>query len=366
MTTDIENELRELFRDKAGEAPLATPSAPTAAPPQVLRRGRRHQIANAIGAAAVVALLVVGSVAGVRGLLGRDAEPVPTGRYTIFPRTATVEAFTVTSPSDWYLVDGWPLSLQIAVEGSSGSSGVGCQAPVAGGDVQECSNAPGEASAEGGSSSIPVPHGLPMIQLTNADLGLEANACSDGIASDGAALYVALDAERAISGIADPSIPPFPPGDGLPPEGDGPCGPGRYAHFTVNGEPFFAWIGLGPDVSAEDRETVETSYERMSAIPDWTPEPPHQITPAYVIAGGRLGDGGTWRLDIRPGDRSPELFLDPIDPLPGIEAGRGQDTVVPTVPIEACCPSNHGLLDVTFGFVRRDAAGVELQVDSTG
>jgi hypothetical protein len=366
MTTDIENELRELFRDKAGEAPLATPSAPAAAPLHVLRRGRRHQIANAIGAGAVVALLVAGSVAGVRGLLGRGAEPVPTGRYTVFPRTATVEAFTITSPSDWYLVNEWPLSLQIAVEGSSGSSGVGCQAPVAGGNVQECSNAPGEASAEGGSSSIAVPHGLPMIQLTNTDLGLEANACRDGVASDGAVLYVALDAERAVSGISDPSIPPFPPGDGLPPEGDGPCGPGRYAHFTVNGEPFFAWIGLGSDVSAEDRETVETSYERMSAIPDWTPEPPHQITPAYVIAGGRLADGGTWRLDLRPGERSPELFLDPIDPLPGIEPGHGQDTVVPAVPIEACCPSDEGLLDVTFGFVRRDAAGVELQVDPNG
>src|SRR5262245_57462619 len=111
MTTDMENELRELFRDKAGEAPLATPTAPAAAPQQVLRRGRRHQIANATGAAAVVALLVVGSVAGVRGLLGRGPEPLPTGRhYAVFQRTATVEAFTITSPSDWYLVNDWPLS----------------------------------------------------------------------------------------------------------------------------------------------------------------------------------------------------------------------------------------------------------------
>ena len=137
MTTDIENELRELFRDKAGEAPLAMPSTPAAAPPQVLRRGRRRQVATVVGAAAVVALLLVGSIAGVQGLLGRGPEPVPTGDYTVFQRTATVEAFTVTSPSDWYLVNKWPLSLQIAVQGTSGSSSFECQAPVVGGDVQE-------------------------------------------------------------------------------------------------------------------------------------------------------------------------------------------------------------------------------------
>ena len=363
MTTDIENELRELFREKAGEAPLAAPSTPVAAPQRVLRRGRRRQIATVVGAAAVVALLVVGSVAGVQGLLGRGAEPLPVGHYSVFQRTATVEAFTLTSPSDWYLVNEWPLSLQIAVEGTSGSAGFECQAPAAGsGDVQECQDVPSKATL----SPLALPHGLPMIQLTNVDLGLEANACRDGVTGDGAILYVAYDAERALAGISDPSIPPFPSGDGLPPEGDGPCGPGRYAHFTVNGEPFFAWIGLGSDVSAGDRETVETAYEQMSAIPDWTLEPPAQATPAYVLAGGRLESGGTWRLDLRPGDRSPELFLDPIDPLPGIEAGHGQDTVVPAVPIESCCPSDDGLLDVTFGFVRRDATGVELQSRSTG
>ena len=94
MTTDIENELRELFREKAGEAPLAAPSTPAAAPLRVLRRGRRRQIATVVGAAAVVALLVVGSVAGVQGLLGRGAEPLPVGNYAVFQRTTTVEAFT--------------------------------------------------------------------------------------------------------------------------------------------------------------------------------------------------------------------------------------------------------------------------------
>ena len=37
MSTDIEQELRELFREKADEAPLSTPRAPATAPLQVLR-----------------------------------------------------------------------------------------------------------------------------------------------------------------------------------------------------------------------------------------------------------------------------------------------------------------------------------------
>jgi hypothetical protein len=304
MTTDIEQELRELFREKAGEAPLATPRAPATAPPQVLRRGRRRQVGTVLGSIAVVAVLVVGSVAGLQRLLA-DQEPLPTAAYDIFERTATVEAFTVTSPSDWYLVNQWPLSMQIAVESTS-SSGFACEGVPVGSEAQpECVETVGEES----SAPLPAPHGLPMMQLSNVDLGLNANACRDGIPNSGATLYVAFDAERAISGVADPTIPAFPTGPGLPPEGDGPCGPGRYARFTVNGEPFFAWIGLGAAVSDEDRETVETSFEQMTAIDDWTPAQPEFVTPGYVVAGGSTNAGEPWRLEVRRVATDTELSL---------------------------------------------------------
>ena len=344
MSTDFENELRDLFREKAEEAPLATPAMPAAAPRQVLRRSRRHQVGTVLGSAVVVVALIVGSVAGLTRILGEggDDKDIGDGGYEVFQRTATVEAFTVGSPSDWFLVNQWPLSMLIAVEGSGGSSSACIAEP--GNVSQECENTPGNAET---SSPIPVPHGLPMLQLSNIDLGLAANACADGLPADGAVLYVALDYNAAIAGIADPSIQEFPPGIGLPPEGDGPCGPGRYAYFTVNGERFFSWIGVGSGASDEDRETVETSYEMMSAIPDWTPTPPDETTPAYVIAGGLTQDGDDWRLELRPSEENVRFSLIGIAAL--------SDFVIPPSVIEWAAT------DPVFGAISKQAAAVEFR-----
>ncbi len=87
--------------------------------------------------------------------------------------------------------------------------------------------------------------------------------------------------------------------------------PGRYANFTVNGEPFFAWIGFG----ARRRATrigkrLETSYEMMSAIPHWEPVAPgRRLTPAYVIAGGVTQAGEDWRLELRPSQENVQFSL---------------------------------------------------------
>ena len=359
MTTDLERELRELFRDKAGEAPVATLGAPAAAPQEVLRRGRRRQVGTVLGSAAIVLVLIVGSVAGLNALLRGEGDPYTTGRYDVFQRTATIEAFTVTSPSDWFLVNEWPLSTQMAVGSGSASGECTAAAPGASPVCTETTQSPQVGS---------LPQGLPMFQLSNVDLGLNAFSCGRDLPASAAVLYVALDYQRAIFGAKDPTIPEFPPGIGLPPEGDGPCGPGRYAHFTVSGEPFFAWIGIGPDVSDRDRDTIETSYEMMSAIPDWQPGSPEESTPAYVIAGGATGSHDPWRLEVRPGPRSPELYLEGVDSaVLGAEPGQGLDTMVPAVPIEFCCATTDGssdaaFVDVTFGFVSKDATGVELQV----
>ena len=345
MSTDFENELRDLFREKADEAQLATPSLPASAPQEVLRRGRLHQVGTVLGSMVVVIALILGSVAGLTRILGEGADDrdIGDGGYEVFQRTATVEAFTVGSPSDWFLVNAWPLSMQIAVEGSSGSSSK-CVA-VPGGKPVECEDTPGVET----SSPIPVPHGLPMLQLSNLDLGLTANACKSGVPGGAAVLYVALDYDAAVGGIADPSIREFPPGIGLPPEGDGPCGPGRYAHFTVNGERFFSWIGVGSAVSDEDREIVETSYEMMSAIPGWELSPPNGTTPAYVIAGGEYGPGDDWRLELRPDGDALELSLDD-GPAPTVlltDGSAGRLTWAGTDPM--------------FGVVTKEATGVEFR-----
>jgi len=121
MSTDIENELRELFREKVGDAPVGLPGG-VSAPQQVLRRGRRRQVGTVLGSAAVAAVLVFGTVAGLQSILRTDRK-IQTGPpgYDVFERVATVEAFTVGSPSDWFLVNEWPLALTMPTETSSES-----------------------------------------------------------------------------------------------------------------------------------------------------------------------------------------------------------------------------------------------------
>ena len=362
MTTDIERELRELFREKAGEAPTATFDAPGSAPQEVLRRGRRRQLGTVLGSAAIVLVLIVGSVAGLNAVLRGDEDPFRTGEYGIFERTATIEAFTVTSPSDWYLVNEWPLSMQISVTSGSASKECTAAAPGAGQPSPVCTSNEPSVQAE------PLPQGLPMFQLSNADMGLDAVSCGQDLPTDAAVLYVGLDYERAIFGAKDPAISPWPVGLGEPEAAGGPCGAGRYATFSVSGEPFFAWVGVGDDVTDADRSIVLAAYESIVVDDAWEPVPPKELTPAYVIAGGATESNDPWRLDVRPGDRSPELFLEGIDPsFIGTEPGHGMDTVVPAIPIDICCGLTDGtadtvFVDATFGFVRKDATGVELQV----
>jgi hypothetical protein len=345
MTTDMERELRELFREKAGEAPVATFGAPAAAPQEVLRRGRRHQVGTALGSAAIVLVLIVGSVAGLNAVLRGDGDSFRTGDYKVFERTATIEAFTVGSPSSWSLVNEWPLSVQMGVGSGSSSGECTAAAPGAGQPSPVCTSSEPSVQVEA------LPHGIPMFQLSNIDMGLNAVSCGQALPTNAAVLYVGLDYGRAIFGAKDPTVPEFPPGIGLPPEGDGPCGPGRYADFTVNGEPFFAWLGMGPEVSDQDRETVETSYEMMSAIPDWKPVPPTEMTPAYVIAGGVTQAGEDWRLELRPSQENVRFSL-----VGGPAAGTAlSDFVVPSSVIEWAAT------DPIFGAITKQAAAVEFR-----
>ena len=339
MSTDIERELRELFRDKTGEAPVATPAAAAGAPQEVLRRGRLHQVGTVVGSAVVVFALVFGSVAGLGSLLrGRDT--AGGGEYEVFERTATIEAFTVTSPSDWYLVNHWPQSLSTAAR-----SGTSCEDNF-------------ESTASGLCVANPLdpihtpPSGVPMLQLSNIDLGLDHVACRDGLPSDAAVLYVGY-IQSGIEPIA-PDLNPFPPGPGEPERTQGPCGPGSYVEFTVNRHAMFAWIGIGSGVSDADRGIVATSYEEMSAVPGWELAPPAEATPAYVLAGGTSEDAEPWRLELRPSERNVEVTL-----MGGVPLGAMPGVSVPTDPIDWCCEEQPA--DPIFGAIAKDATGVEFR-----
>jgi len=347
MTTDIERELRELFREKAGEAPVATFSAPTAAPQAVLRRGRRRQIGTVLGSAAIVLVLIVGSVAGLNAVLRGDGDPFRTGDYKVFERTATIEAFTVGSPSSWYLVNEWPLSVQTAVTGSGSASGeCTAAAPGAGQPSPVCTSSEQSPQVE----ALPLPHGLPMFQLSNVDMGLNAVSCGQDLSANAAVLYVGLDYQRAIFGAKDPSIGPWHVGLREPEAAGGPCGAGRYATFSVNGEPFFAWVGFGTGVTDADRSTALAAYESMVVDDAWAPVPPGELTPAYVIAGGVNQARDNWRLELRPSQENVRLSL-----IGASLVAASSDFVVPRSVIEWAAT------DPIFGAVTKQAAAVEFR-----
>ena len=136
MNDDMERRLRELFEDKATES-----AAASRAPEPVVKRARRRQLGTiAVSVVTVIALAGV-SFAGIRTLNGTgeqslmpaDISPYDSGRYPVFERTAQIESLSVTSPSDWYLVNQWPLGVQIANQiaysctPTLGPSPVGCQ-----------------------------------------------------------------------------------------------------------------------------------------------------------------------------------------------------------------------------------------------
>ena len=253
------------------------------------------------------------------------------------------------SPSDWYLVNQWPLSMLIAVEGSGGSSSA-------------CVAVPGDLSAgvrATRSGTRRRPHRSPCRTACRCCSSRTSTSASPrtpvptGSPRTPPSSTWRSTTTPAIAGIADPSIPEFPPGPGLPPEGDGPCGPGRYARFTVNGERFFSWIGIGSGASDEDRETVETSYEMMSAIPDWEPSPPNETTPAYVVAGGGSEAGEDWRVELRPDGRR--------DPAVAGGCARLRIVLLTGGSVE---PLTWTGTDPIFGAITKQATGVEFRPGS--
>ena len=341
MTTDMERELRELLREKAGEAPTATFDTSATAPQEVLRRGRRRQVGTVLGSAAIVLVLIVGSVAGLNAVLRGEEDPFTTGDYDVFERTATIEAFTVTSPSSWYLVNEWPLSMQMAVGSGSSSGECTAAAPGAGQPSPVCT------SSEASFQFEPLPQGLPMFQLSNADMGLDAVSCGQDLPADAAVLYVGLDYRRAIFGAKDPSIGSWPVGFREQDDAGGPCGAGRYATFSVNGEPFFAWVGFGDDVTDADRSTVLAAYESITVDDTWEPVPPEQTTPAYVIAGGVNQARDDWRLELRPSQENVKFSL--------VGSSALSDFTVPSAVIEWAAT------DPVFGAITKQAAAVEFR-----
>ena len=346
MSTDIEHDLRELFRERAGDAAAAPPTE--GAPTEVLRRGCRRQVATVAGSAAIAFAIAAGSAAGLGVLLRGGDVAGGSGDSDVFVRGATIEAFSLGSPSDWFLVNEWPRSAATPLGAASGSKQCGPE------DLG-CAREEDSLDQVRPISADP----LPLLQLTNVDLGLDSDVCRDGLPDIGAALYIAID----LTADAD-SLDPFPPGPmpGLPePSSDGPCGAGSYAHFTVNGYPMFSWVGWGPGATDADRTTVRTTWEQMWAHDDWQPSQPEDDTAAYVLAGGGA-IGHEWQVEVRPADIGAAFSF-----VQDGSTGR-VDLAVGDEPVSWCCYAmtrpGHAGGDVVFGAVARSATGVVFRSDA--
>jgi hypothetical protein len=181
-------------------------------------------------------------------------------------RTVTVlgVTVTVTSPSSWTLVDLWPLAHSIATWPDPVGSRI---------------DLPSDIRDRGG---------LPILQVSNHDLGLTSSCTGTSPTGDEAVLYVAVNGGPW---LVNP--------DGSPKwsheltQGDGPCGEGMYAYREATSgyesRPYLVFAGFGPDASSSDRQIVLDAFSSL----DFAPVellPPAETTPGYVLDGLQLGE----------------------------------------------------------------------------
>lgn len=341
---DVERELRELLERKAGSVGGVAPRLPEA----VRKRGRRRQASTAMIGAFTVAAVALVSFAGLRSIDRVDGDgrvPVddPWAGYEVFERTATIETITITTSSDWYLVNQWWIGAGTITSfgGSTSACEIGPQ-----GQEEDCK------TVESSPVPVPVPQGLPVFQLSNIDLGLGMPRCGEPLTEGEAVLYVAVDND--VPGSAE-SPPPWP--TSLQDQASGPCGAGMYASFSAGSVAYLAWAGFGEGVSDGDRDELLAAFDAMR-LSEESFQPPKTRGPAYVIAGGENA-AGPWRLELRPStSEGPNTNVDlHLIGAEGTGTGVGDFTVPDATPIEQAGG------DPTFGAVTKEATGVELRLE---
>lgn len=253
--SDLEHDLREMFRRGEGEAP--TPDPIDARP--VVRRTRRRQGALVAASALGVALLAVASVAGIRALLTSDGA-TPANEPTT---TTTIDGISITHPESWTVFDPDDLGLNgppdlgsglphlvLAVSPVDQGELFGCPGLVEGAEPASLMTVQEQPLALAGTSSVPWP-------VTLEPLSFE---------SEGA------------TGIVEGPT--------------GGCYPGwefLRAGWTAAGRTFEARVGFSPNVSPDERAAVTAAFESM------TFEPSSEAATSVVIATGTAG-GEDWEL----------------------------------------------------------------------
>ncbi|HSL10466.1 MAG TPA: hypothetical protein VLA82_04035 [Actinomycetota bacterium] len=288
---DLETRLKDLFEADASRAPLVG-----TAPPMLRPRVRRRQVRSAI--AGTTAMVVVVGVIGAGAWAGLSRREVPAGNDD--PMRVTVDRFTIDVPSGWTALDTSFTPLVMATESetcSYAAEGV----PVTGGatDAAQEVEAPSEERERCSTEPIPYPAGLPLLQLTQRDVAdIDGTECSSRLgearedttsnpfSGDGSGFYLALLPD--VTGL-----PAWPVGLE---HGEGPCGEGSYARFSVGDESYLAFAGFGPDVGSEQRDALLQAIASMDVHEATRPDRELPIAgPAVFLASGEL-DGTRWQI----------------------------------------------------------------------
>jgi hypothetical protein len=285
---DLEHDLRDVFERHAGDI-----GSSTLAPDHVLRRGRRRQVTTSLGGAvAAVGGIAIAMIVGA-SLLRHPTTQIPSNEIGTAPygeRTATIQGVSLTAPAGWTLVDDWPLGASMITTTTSCTTFSASGVPV---------NSSGEAalSSDGGSAptaaepsrscttqDVPVPAGVPVLQLANFEVPLGETVCgledrpAATVPDAGVSVYVAQAAsEQALELAACP-------------------GGSEITSFrSSDGRPASAILVVGVDASQDDLAIARTFMDQIASA-TLTGSMPVSIAPGYVVAAG-ADAGGAWRIE---------------------------------------------------------------------
>ena len=266
---DLERDLRELLDSKAGEASIQ--DAPTRS---VVARARRRQLGTVITATLAAALLVAGSLVGIRSILRADPEKLRPATPPVLPdaprgfRSAALPYASIAYPEDWYLLDTSPLQFY----GPAGTSAV--------------------------------PSG-PVLQLANFDPDLpHSPRCMvdpDALPDRGVLLTVGVMTPEEAA-ISNEPTGPWPVDlSPLPSNQDPVCTGGprpMIASWTApSGLIYWANAARGADASQADVRAMERAYESLAFPPTDRPQMSPmaafqgQGTPRVILGTERIGSG---------------------------------------------------------------------------
>lgn len=311
----VRDDLDAMFRRREGDV-----VGPPRMPASFRRRAHRRQAGTAALAVTGLAAVVALTVAGIQAFDGDDRfVPTPREDHTrpVFERTATIEGFTVTSPSDWFLVDRWAASQRLLKVFAAGERRT-----------------------------------LPVLEVTNFDPGLERAACDvpagsgNPLPPEGVAIFIAL---------AD---------DGPGWDGSEWCGGGdggaittgigrRHLEEDDDGMPYVTWLIAGEDVPAETLASAQAIYDSIRVRADAQPLAfPGTDTAGYILWAGTDEDGSTWTIEARPTDVNVDLKLVTRETDGTYSEGGMGDFEVPPKDVEG---------DGSMGVVTEEAERVEFQ-----